>query len=160
MKQFVKIEDKNVWEGSMEQWEKHKDCIVHWCSGGDVELKDEQSNKFLICKNPAFHVKNTFRVMVRKPKAGEVWSIKNGEVFLVSFIPSYSDPYPVTNLSSGVGAAGLKDLDKFVADSVEQYFAHKFWEEARAYDSGHDYGIHGEDLKKVIWNAGGDLVKG
>lgn len=32
------VGSEREWEGSLGRWEKHQDCITHWCDGGEVEV--------------------------------------------------------------------------------------------------------------------------
>ena len=77
MKTTVKHEGSDrEWEGNLKQWEKHQECIIHWCDGGDVEgLRD--NNVLVEVLYPVFAIEKKYRKKQRYPKAGEVWGINN-----------------------------------------------------------------------------------
>ena len=67
------------WEGPIENWDKHRDVIVAWCDGADVEFRDPKNGTMYgdkwqsSCPHPYWHEYLDYRIKQREPEAGEVW---------------------------------------------------------------------------------------
>ena len=63
------------WEGPIENWDKHRDVIVAWCDGADIQVLGGHYKRpsSIDIMNPAFESDSQYRIRPREPKAGEVW---------------------------------------------------------------------------------------
>lgn len=61
----------------IESWNKHKNVIIAYCDGADVEVSGVPG-KWTVCK-PDFKTFFEYRVAQRKPQPGEVWFDEPGD---------------------------------------------------------------------------------
>jgi hypothetical protein len=74
MKTTVKhVGSEREWKGSINQWEKHKECIIHWCDGGEVEFRFFNKSDWVCSDDVIFRTDCYYRKKQRVPKVGEVW---------------------------------------------------------------------------------------
>ena len=147
-KQEISIKDVRSWKGTLKDWETHKECILHWCGGGDVEVNVFGNDGFKWeevpdCVSPAFHHSNHYRVPKgRKPKAGEVWMMKGTPLLVTEtgFVDFKGGVYEDT-------PNGLL----FAAEHIAGYVATEFYKLAEVRDSGFLY----EDSVKLL-----NIIKG
>lgn len=75
---------RSVTELPLENWNRHKDVVIAYCDGADVEISipggsgnGESYHRKL--DNPDWAIGIEYRIAQRKPKAGEVWFDEPGD---------------------------------------------------------------------------------
>lgn len=117
------------WEGSLEHWEAHSECIKHWCNGGEVEIYGAGHNWYALIRSKAhFDARGQYRIKQRKPKAGEVWFV-DGSPCLYTILSKgdIGQPMPWIELyGKAIKCNAEHRYKQFIADNLEQYYANKF----------------------------------
>ena len=116
------------WEGPIKNWDKHRDVIVAWCDGAEVEV--HINRKWLTPWSHGFYSDMDYRIKQREPKAGEVWVDSNGSPCI--FIEDDNIGFKRINQSDKMVTYFEEDqLDEFTysAPSVRAYFMREVMEQ-------------------------------
>lgn len=119
------------WQGTLEQWAKHEEVIVHWCDGGEVEKRAEGEWWAQYSPRIKFECHREYRIKQRKPKVGEVWTREDdGHAYIVT-------DGGIVSLDAGIRYTLYEDSSiEYAAPSVDEYYlkvsAKHFWDKAGA----------------------------
>jgi hypothetical protein len=116
------VGNEREWEGNLNRWEKHKECIVHWCDGGEVEwLRD--NNDLVEVFYPFFAIENEYRKKQRAPKAGEVWEQSGWYSWLR--VEDVNGNFNGWVSVDGCNVSKIPEPDnlKFIASSLGEYYS-------------------------------------
>lgn len=110
-------------EVSIESFDKHRDVIIAYCNGADVE-RSAMDRPWKPSSDPSFRVDCAYRIAQRKPQPGEVWVCRGGNPWIWAEDPQFT---------GWVELRG-KDVDdntslgslKYAAPSVKAYYAREF----------------------------------
>ena len=118
------------WEGSVENWDKHRDVIVAWCDGSDIQVLGGHYKRpsYIDLMNPAFESDSQYRIKQREPNAGEVWIEEEGPCLITdeNTVVSFDGTLAANN--SWPNDRVLRDL-KYSAPSVRAYFMREVMEQ-------------------------------
>lgn len=135
---------ERTWEGKLEQWQKHKECIEHWCDGGSIEVNT--GSGFVQALLYSFNLHFTYRIKQREPKPGEVWVHAQDPnlVFVVTHQRNWTElgsgEYDLFHEHHALG---------YAAPSVKAYYARELLDDVHSW-AGHtrDYNLY-EKIKKA-----------
>lgn len=119
---------RSVTELPEANWIKHKDVIIAWCDGADVEIHREITGwcPYLVGANvkssSLFSVHDQHRIAQRKPQPGEVWDI-SGRPYVFH---RSADDYPLVSLDGDHAMSVDGGNLTYVAPSIEAYYARRF----------------------------------
>lgn len=131
----IRYSSKRSWEGPLENWEAHSECIKHWCDGGVIEMHTgiasysfvhgpEETWVVIDASVPKFAMNARYRIKQREPKSGEVWLV-SCEYCIYSTLIKEDKPWLTLDGKCVKCNADTRDK-QFVADNLEQYYANKF----------------------------------
>lgn len=139
---------RSVKDLPIENWLKHKDVIIAYCDGADVENRHGDRNWHGPIITPEWYPDHEYRIAQRKPAHGEVWEYTtDGKPFLVvNFLGSFGDFVSLCgNESANKFALQAGEL-VYAAPSVEAYYAGLFYDKSLSKDSGFEY----DDASKLL----------
>ncbi len=122
MKKTVTIQGKRDWTGPLENYEKWKKEIEHWCDGGEVEAKG--CNAQWAGGHYCFDSEELeYRIKQRDPNYGEVWLIGSAKTPCV--FRDTDNNYKFVRLDGYTSYTTELSLE-YAAPSVEAYYAMKW----------------------------------
>lgn len=114
------VGDEREWEGRLIQWDKHKECIIHWCDGGSVDVSNSIID-WAEAKNPEFFTNHEYRKKQREAKVGEVWGNCNHVwVRTIDGSENFDGWFRIDGQLVDTDAS-TEDLD-FLASDLEEYY--------------------------------------
>ena len=138
---------KQVWKGSEENWNQHKELIQQWCEGAEIESQYHPHQGWKSLDTPLFDSPSIkYRVKPRTPKPGEVWLTNNATIPVIilmngNFVSTYTGslftPDEVTDMS-------------FAAASIKEYYLSKQDDPLHVFNA---------DVLKTQLSRGYDLIK-
>lgn len=127
---------RNVKDLPEANWLKHKDVIIAYCDGADVENRHGDRNWHGPIITPEWYPDHEYRIAQRKPQPGEVFYCEETKVaLLITHECRFAD------LDTGTLYANY-DGAKRAAPSVEAYYARKFLDVVRPEQMADEQAYH------------------
>lgn len=130
---------RSVTDLPIENWDKHREVIIAWCDGADVE--DNASGRWIV-GTPGFGSGVDYRIAQRKPQPGEVWRTPDAEEFYLVTDNLFFIRIDNCTGNSYAGVTGAV----YYTPSVKAYLARQLYKESLVFDGGFEY----DDANKLL----------